>query len=80
LLAAFSGVSPFAKALQLIRNAAAHHNQQTLAEILALQPSYQAFRINHPTQALFWLEPASNDFLVTSAIEGLQDAAEAAVA
>jgi hypothetical protein len=40
LLAAFSSIYSSAKALQLIRNGAAHHNIQTLSEIRNLQSSY----------------------------------------
>jgi hypothetical protein len=45
MLAAFSTVHPYAKALQTIRNAAAHANAQTLADVRALQPSYRTFPI-----------------------------------
>jgi hypothetical protein len=80
LLAAFSSIYSSAKALQLIRNGAAHHNTQTLTEIRSLQSSYVVFRISHPTHALFWIEPSTSDFLVTFAIEELKMAAQAAVA
>jgi len=80
LLAAFSSIYSSAKALQLIRNGSAHHNSQSLADILNLQSSYVVFRISHPTQALFWLEPTTSDFLVTFAIDELKVAAQAAIA
>jgi hypothetical protein len=38
------------------------------------------FRIDHPTHALFWLEPTTSDFLVTFAIDELKAAAQAAIA
>ena len=79
LLAAFSTIASTAKALQTIRNGAAHHNIQTMAEIRSLQSSYVVFRISHPTHALFWTEPTSSDFLVTFAIDVLRLAAQAAV-
>jgi hypothetical protein len=80
LLAAFSSISSSAKALQLIRNGAAHHNNQTLGDIRTLQSSYLVFRIDHPTHALFWVEPSTRDFLVTFAIDELKVAAQAAIA
>ena len=80
LLAAFSSASSSAKALQLIRNGAAHHNNQTLSKIRNLQSSYLVFRIDHPTHALFWVEPSTRDFLVTFAIDELKVAAQAAIA
>jgi hypothetical protein len=79
LLAAFSSITPSAKALQTIRNGAAHQNAQTMAEVRSLQSSYVVFRIGHPTHALFWTEPTSSDFLVTFAIDELRVAAQAAV-
>ncbi|QDM29361.1 hypothetical protein FNL56_27075 [Tardiphaga sp. vice304] len=79
LLAAFSSITPSAKALQTIRNGAAHHNAETMAEVRSLQSSYVAFRIDHPTHALFWTEPTSSDFLVTFAIDEIRVAAQAAI-
>jgi hypothetical protein len=73
LLAAFSAGSPSAKAVQLIRNGAAHNNSETRAELERLQSAYVVFAINHPTQALFWIEPNTRDFLITNAIATLQN-------
>jgi len=80
LLAAFSSIHASAKALQFIRNAAAHHNSQSLSDILGLRSAYRVFPIKHPTHALFWLEPSTSDFLVTYAIQELKDAGLAAIA
>jgi hypothetical protein len=65
LLAAFSTGYPSAKALQIIRNAAAHNHAQTLGELHALRSAYVVFPIGHPTHALFWIEHHSSDFLLT---------------
>lgn len=73
LLAAFSSGHLSAKALQRIRNGAAHCNAQSMQEIETLRPYYIVFPISHPTQALFWIEPNSKDFLATRAIEELKD-------
>ncbi len=78
LLSAFSSIYASAKALQTIRNGAAHHNVQTMTEVRRLQQSYIVFGITHPTQALFWTEPSTRDFLVTFAIDELKTAAQAA--
>jgi hypothetical protein len=80
LAAAFSSGHPSAKALQIIRNGAAHNHPQKLIEILALRSTHVAFPISHPVHALFWIEPLSADFLVTHAIEELKGAALAAIA
>lgn len=73
LLAAFSSASQSAKALQLIRNASAHHNSQTMSEVNSIRSRYLVFPIKHPVQALYWVEPSSKDFLVNHAIDELLD-------
>jgi hypothetical protein len=80
LLAAFSSGHSSAKALQVIRNGAAHDNVQTRHDIDALRSTFLVFPIGHPTQAMFWIEPASKDFLVTHAIDELKDAGLLAIA
>lgn len=79
LVAAFSSVHDRAKAIQLIRNGAAHNHAENMAEILLLQSAYVAFRISHPVQALYWVEPSSGDFLITHALDALKDAALIAI-
>lgn len=79
LLAAFSAASGSAKALQLIRNATAHNNSQTMADIQNIRSAYVIFPLTHPVQALFWTEPTSRDFLVLWAIEELREAGLAAI-
>jgi hypothetical protein len=79
LVAAFSSVHDRAKAVQLIRNGAAHNHAENMAEILLLQSAYVAFRISHPVQALYWVEPSSGDFLITHALDALKDAALVAI-
>ncbi|KRR14994.1 hypothetical protein [Bradyrhizobium valentinum] len=80
MLAAFSSSHASAKALQVIRNGSAHNHSQNMADIMGLRSAYRVFPINHPTQALFWLEPNTSDFLVTYAIQELRDAGLAAIA
>jgi hypothetical protein len=79
MLAGFSSGHLDAKAIQLIRNAAAHNHAQNMAEVLTLRSSYIVFPITHPIHALFWTEPASRDFLVTQAINQLRAAAITAI-
>jgi len=79
LLAAISSAHACAKALQKIRNASAHFNAQSFAEVTGMHASYLSFPITHPTHALFWVEPASHDFLIVHAMEELRDAALAAI-
>lgn len=79
LLAAFSSSYTSAKALQTIRNAAAHNHSQNLDEILKLRSAYIASEIGHPTHALFWIEPNSSDYLVMHAIHDLTEAGFSAI-
>lgn len=79
MLAAFSSGHPSAKALQVIRNGAAHNHVQNLADIHKLRSAYLVFAIGHPTHAMFWIDPQSQDFLVTHAIAELKDAGLAAI-
>lgn len=79
LLAAFSSCYPNARALQLIRNCSSHNHTQNFTEVQVLRSSYIVFPISHPTQAMFWTEPGSGDFLITYAIQELKDAGLAAI-
>ena len=73
MLAAFSSGHASARALQLIRNGASHNHVQNVNEIATLRSTYVVFPIVHPTHAMFWIEPKTNDFLVTHAIEKLKN-------
>jgi hypothetical protein len=79
LVSAFSSGHQSAKALQFIRNGAAHNHVQTLNDIQMPHSAYVVFPIGHPTHAMFWTEPRSSDFLVTHAIQELKDAGFAAI-
>jgi hypothetical protein len=79
LLAAFSAASQSAKTLQCIRNAAAHNNAETLLDVQAIRSRYVVFPVTHPVHALYWTEPASGDFLVTTALDDLVDCALTAI-
>lgn len=76
--AAISNAWQYCKAVQTIRNGTAHNNPQTLVDVRSLASSYVAFPITHPTQALFWIDSTTSDFLITSAVASLLDAAESA--
>lgn len=79
LLAAFSQAHESAKAIQTIRNAAAHFNAETMADVVALSSRYVAFQITHPTQALFWTVPASGDYLFRYVLDDLKENASIAI-
>jgi len=79
LLAAFSASHQSAKTLQIIRNGAAHTNNETLQEINAIRSAFIVFPINHPTHAMFWIEPHSSDFLIIYVLQQLEYLASAAI-
>lgn len=71
--------SPGAKILQKVRNAAAHHNFQTVAELQRLSGAYISFPISHPCQALFWVEGTTGEYLLPEALDVLMMASMHAV-
>lgn len=73
LQAAFSSAHSSAKLLQTIRNATAHRNGQTHAEVVSLASGYSAFAINSPLSALFWTVPSSNEYVAIHLFEDLRD-------
>lgn len=79
LLAAFSAAFRGAKALQLVRNATAHNNAQTIAGVRNMRSGYVVFPVTHPIQALFWTEPTSGELLILWAVEELRDAGLTAI-
>lgn len=79
LLAAFSSGSDSAKALQTIRNASAHYNQQTIASVQGIRSQFITFSITHPIQALYWINPNSSDFLIQHALDDLAEVGLAAI-
>jgi hypothetical protein len=71
--------SPSAKPLQAARNAAAHHNRQSLGELSRHSSAYGTFPITHACESLFWVRTTTNSFLLPQALEELKDAAAFAV-
>lgn len=71
LLGMCTMASPSAKILQGARNAAAHHNSQTVSDLYRISGTFTTFPISHPCQALFWVENSSGKHLLPAAIEGL---------
>ncbi len=60
-LAQSFGSSIYISHLQTVRNASAHRDNQTTADVLALGPMYVVSRLRHPTEALFWLEQQTQE-------------------
>ena len=79
LAAAFSSGWSSTKAIQKIRNASAHINIETMAEVQGLRPGYISFPIGHATHALFWIETLTSDFLVSHAIATMKTTATSSI-
>lgn len=66
--------------IQTIRNAAAHTNIETIAEVRALARFYVAAPITMPGDAILWTDPVSGDFIYRSWTARMIAAARLAVA
>jgi len=71
LLASFSNSHAISKNVQTIRNGCAHNHHQNMSEILGIRSSYIVQPITHPTHALFWIEPNSNEYFFKYAVQAL---------
>jgi hypothetical protein len=49
--------------LQLCRNASAHLNNDMLSQIDAIKVRYSETKYVHPSDFIFWVDPATKDFL-----------------
>ena len=76
LVSAFVGVTRGPLHMQTVRNAAAHLNGQTFAEVLALRPYYISNPIRHPVEAAYWSDVASGGYALISWLEELRVIAE----
>tara|TARA_R110000868_G_C10740942_1_gene752394 strand:- start:280 stop:741 length:462 start_codon:yes stop_codon:yes gene_type:complete len=77
--AAISTVYTTAKDIQIIRNATAHTNHQTILEVRSIMTRYVVFPTNHPIQATLWTVHSTSDFLLANAIEELKMASLSAI-
>ena len=62
LISHFAGGLTGPKHCQTVRNACAHKNHQTRAEVELLATSYVGSSILHPTDAMVWREPTTSMF------------------
>ncbi|MBO2924999.1 hypothetical protein J5H75_25340 [Pseudomonas asiatica] len=67
------------KHCQQVRNACAHNNHQTRAEVQALAPFYTASKILYPTDAMTWKDPHTQDFAFISWLDDMRTIASGAV-
>jgi hypothetical protein len=67
------------KHCQTVRNACAHSNHQTRAEVESLASSYIASRVKHPTDAMIWRDPSTMQFAFLSWLDDMRTIATGAV-
>lgn len=79
LLGSLAGGLAGPKHCQTVRNACAHRNHQTKAQVEALAPFYIATKVLHPTDALVWKEPSSMTPAFLSWLDDMRTIAEGAV-
>ena len=66
--------------LQLCRNASAHLNQERIADISAARVRYSQTAFIHPSDAIFWIDPWTSDYLWKTWIEEIDVISDLAVA
>ena len=79
LLSAF-GLGVQVSHLQVVRNAAAHRNGETMRNVLALAHLYNLSRPpRHPIEALYWLDVTSGDYAIEAWAGEMRKIAKVAV-
>lgn len=72
LMAGF-GLSVYGpKHIQVIRNATAHLNPESMSEVRKLLPYYSGKRLSHPTELMWWTEPRTNSDAIFFWIDELE--------
>jgi hypothetical protein len=64
--------------LQKVRNATAHLNYQSFAEVRALSVFYNANPIRHPALACLWVDPGTKDFAFLAWLDEMRIVADVA--
>ena len=71
LLSAF-GTGAAINDLQLCRNASAHLSKDMVAQVNAAKVRYSETKFVHPSDLIFWVDPASKDFLWKTWVDEMQ--------
>jgi hypothetical protein len=79
LLTTFGGITKGPVHLQKVRNASAHLNDQSFAELLAIQLYYLGAPIRFPCEACFWIDTVSADFAFIAWLDEMRFLASNAV-
>lgn len=75
----FAGGLVGPKHCQIVRNACAHKNTQTNAEVRALASRYLVLAYKEPTDAMLWKVPVTNEYAFLSWIDDMKDIAAGVV-
>lgn len=67
------------KDLQLCRNASAHLNKDRLAEINRAKVRYSETKLAHPSDMIFWVDPATKYYLWKTWVEEMELVAKYAI-
>lgn len=66
--------------LQTCRNSSAHLNQETIASVKAAQVRYSDTKFAHPSDMMFWIDPATRDYLWKTWVEEVSILSDLAIA
>lgn len=66
--------------LQLCRNASAHLNKEGIADMSTARVRYSQTAFVHPSDAIFWIDPSTKDYLWKTWIEEIDVISDLAVA
>ncbi|QIK81815.1 hypothetical protein G7069_09535 [Lysobacter sp. HDW10] len=79
LISHFAGGLLGPKHCQIVRNACAHRNHQTKADVEALATHYLASKITFPSEAMLWRDPHTSDFAFICWLDDLRTISEGAI-
>lgn len=78
LISAF-GAGIAIRDLQMCRNASAHLNLETIAAVNSAKVRYSQTKFVHPSDVMFWIDPATKDYLWKTWIDEINVLSDLAV-
>ncbi|MEM1040399.1 MAG: hypothetical protein AAGI12_13125 [Pseudomonadota bacterium] len=73
------GVLSQVEDLRLCRNACAHTNRESLSQLASTRVRYGDTKLHHPSDMMFWSDPATNDFAWKAWVDEMACVAEFAI-
>ncbi len=74
----FGAISRGPVHVQVVRNASAHRNHQSLGRVRELRAYYNVHPIRHPVEAVTWVDPTSRDYAFVAWLDEMRLAAHIA--